>query len=979
MIRPLRSSSLDPNLLPVEESLFHLANGYLGIRGYFGEYEKRQYEKRPSVRGTYINAFYENVEMRYPEAHIGFPLQGERMVALPDAKRLDIQIDGEHVSPLGARVKNYTRELVLASGKSRYAYDYETADGSHVSVEIKDLLSFTKKELFVQQVILTAKDRPLSIQFSAAIDGNNENQTGGDDPRLASAAVDLLEGFQTDEKEKALYLTAKTPVSGLSLAIAMRWQVDHSAAATVQEKKPQKHEKEIAQPFTVELPAGESIRFTRFVAYADSRREADPLEHALHLTAEALEQGWETIAREQEAFVQAFWLQHRVEVKGNEDASAALDFAVYNLLQSASGDGISLIAAKGLSGEGYEGHYFWDFEIYLFPFYLWTWPERAKKLLDYRAHTLGRAKNNAHVLGYEKGAQYAWRTITGPECSGYFPSGSAQVHINADIAHAFYQYYLVTGDLDYLAEKGVDVLIETARTWLELGSFKDGKFQLFGVTGPDEYTCLIDNNYFTNRSAKENLLAALDVVKALKLAGKTDALTRTGLTDEELFAFTDAAYDMYLPHAETLGIDAQDDGFLARPVWDFENTPEDHYPLLLYYHPSKLYRYQVLKQPDTSLAHFLYEPDLKDPVATRSRHYYEAITTHDSSLSPCIYGAMAARAGEMEKAKRYFRMTSHIDLKNLQGNTADGLHLGNIGGTWLFVIRGYAGLTLNQGKLSLDPKLPTGWEGYRFSVTYRGARLEVDVKKTKTLLTWHGDLPLEIEYRGREIRLQPKEKTDVYHHLGIIFDLDGVLVHTDHYHYQAWKEMADSQGIYFDKQINQRLRGVSRMDSLDIILEQANRPFSNKERVGLATKKNVRYRELLATLSKKDLAKDHRARLKKLKDLGYKLAIGSSSKNASFIVDRLGLTDLIDHIADGNEISRSKPDPEVFLLAAKKMDLPPEACVVIEDAAAGLEAAVAGRFTAAGFGAAAKDELAELSFDNLDQLFDWFLDEAKGD
>ena len=138
----------------------------------------------------------------------------------------------------------------------------------------------------------------------------------------------------------------------------MRWQVDHSAAATVQEKKPQKHEKEIAQPFTVELPAGESIRFTRFVAYADSRREADPLEHALHLTAEALEQGWETIAREQEAFVQAFWLQHRVEVKGNEDASAALDFAVYNLLQSASGDGISLIAAKGLSGEGYEGHYF---------------------------------------------------------------------------------------------------------------------------------------------------------------------------------------------------------------------------------------------------------------------------------------------------------------------------------------------------------------------------------------------------------------------------------------------------------------------------------------------------------------------------------------------------------------------------------------------------------------------------------------------
>lgn len=979
MIRPLQSTSLNPKHLSVEESLFHLANGYLGIRGYFGEFEKKHYDGLPSVRGTYINAFYENVKMSYPEAHIGFPLQGERMVALPDAKWLGIVIDGEHVSPLAERVTNYGRELVLAAGKSRYHYDYETKQGSQLSVEVKDLLSFTKRELFVQQVILTAGKQPLRIQFSAGIDGHNENQTGGDDPRLASANVDLLTAFQTKKKDDMLSLTAKTPVSGLSLAIAMRWHFTLEADVKIEEETETKSERAISQTYAIELPPGKTVRFIRFVAYADSRRQADPVEYAGQIASEALAQGWDAIAREQEAYVQGFWQRHRVEIEGSEEAEAALDFSVYNLLQSAAGDGISLIPAKGLSGEGYEGHYFWDFEIYLFPFYLWTWPERAKKLLDYRAHTLGKAKINAHVLGYERGAQYAWRTITGPECSGYFPSGSAQVHINADIAHAFYQYYLVTGDLDYMAEKGADVLIETARTWLELGAFKDGTFQLFGVTGPDEYTCLIDNNYFTNRSAKENLLAALDVVKALKVAGKTDALVRTGLTDDELFSFADAAIDMYLPHDETLGIDAQDDGFLARPMWDFASTPDDHYPLLLFYHPSKLYRYQVLKQPDTSLAHFLYEPDLKAPVVTRSRHYYEAITTHDSSLSPCIYGALAARAGEMEKAARYFRMTSHIDLKNLQGNTADGLHLGNIGGTWLFVTRGYAGLSVNQETLSLDPKMPPGWKSYRFTVQYRGAGLEIHVKKTKTKLTWHGNTPLTLHYRRREITLQPRETKEIKHHLGIIFDLDGVLVHTDHYHYQAWKEMADNHGVHFDQKINQRLRGVSRMESLDIILERANRPYGGQERTMLATEKNLRYRELLGTLSKKDLAPEHRERLRQLKAEGYKLAIGSSSKNASYIVERLGLSDLIEYVADGNEIKRSKPDPEVFLLAARKMDLPPESCVVIEDATAGLEAAVAGSFTAAGFGAAANDELAELSFDNLDRLFDWFIDEDKGD
>lgn len=978
MINPLRSK--DKSKLAIEESLFHLANGYLGIRAYFGELEQNNDGDRPSVRGTYINAFYENVELSYPEAHIGFPLEGERMVALPDAKKFKLWLDNEVVSPLAERVQDYERALHFASGRSQYSYTYLTKEGKRLEVTVRELLSLTTKELFFQQISLVAKDEPLSLDISFLVDGDTNNQTGGKDPRLASAAVDLLTAIDLSTAHEKLCLTAKTPRSGLTLAIAMDVEVEYEGDVEVLAQDVRFSEQAIERPFEISMGANSRVHFNRFVAYADSRRVADPLEHALEIVSQAIKRGAEAIAREQEAFVQAFWLTHRVEIEGSEEASMALDFAVYHLMQSAASDGISLIPAKGLSGEGYEGHYFWDFEIYLFPFYLWTSPERAKKLLDYRAGSLGQAKINAHILGYPRGAQYAWRTITGPECSGYFPSGSAQVHINADIAHAFYQYYLVTGDLAYMAEKGADVLIETARTWLELGAYHDRSFQIFGVTGPDEYTCLVDNNYFTNRSAKENLLAALDIVAKLKASGLTDAIERTGLSDEELDAFDKAATAMYLPHDDTFGIDLQDDGFLNRPVWDFENTPEGHYPLLLHYHPSKLYRYQVLKQPDTSLAHFLYEKDVKSRVVTDSRHYYEALTTHDSSLSPCIYGAMAARAGELRKASMYFSMTSDIDLKNLQGNTADGLHLGNIGGTWLFVSKGYAGLSLDEGTLALDPKMPRGWTRYKFSIYYRGFQLSIEVSTTYATLTWYGDEALDLLYHGRKVSLKPHEPSRLSHFKGIIFDLDGVLIHTDHYHYEAWKAIADEEGIPFDRKINQRLRGVSRMESLEIISERAKKPYTKEQKENLATKKNDLYRALLATLNKDDLAPQHRRKLEVLKALGYRLAIGSSSKNATYIIERLGLSDLFTHIADGNEIERSKPDPEVFLLAAKKMQLSPADVVVIEDARAGLEAAVGGGFTAAGFGAAATDDLAELSFTDLDSLFDWFIDEEeKGD
>ncbi|HHU11695.1 MAG TPA: HAD hydrolase-like protein, partial [Clostridiaceae bacterium] len=908
MIRPFISTSLDPADLQVQESLFHLGNGYLGMRGYFPEHRDTAYgEDMPSMRGTYINAFFERIPMQYPEAHVGFPLEGERMVVLPDARRLTIDFDNEAISPLRSNVENFERFLDPMQGQSGHSYDY-VSDGSDFSVEIREMLSFMRREVFCQRLTIRSHDEPLDLTVRAGVDGRARNATGSSDPRIAAPADTLKTDMKTVNNTGLLTVDARTGESNLRASIAEILTADYS---TDPDREPYLNTEYEITPnmayatFRISLPAHSHIRITRYVAYADSRRVQDPAQTAERRVREAKAYGWANLAAEQTAYLASFWQRHRITIDGDSESQRALDFAVYSLLQSAAHDGISLIPAKGLSGEGYEGHYFWDFEIYLFPFFLWSWPERAKKLLDYRVNTLDQAKKNARILGYERGAQYAWRTITGPECSGYFPSGSAQLHINADIAHSIYQYFLLTGDLAYLADGGADVLIETARTWLEVGTWRDNHFMIFGVTGPDEYTCLIDNNYYTNRAAAANLRAAVDIVDRLDDAGLTGAVERTGLTIEERSQFLGAADSMYLPYDERLGINAQDDSFLLLPEWDFANTPDDHYPLLLHYHPSKLYRHQVLKQPDTTLAHFLFEEDLQSDTVRRSRHYYERRTTHDSSLSPCIYGAMAARDGEMKKAWHYFTLTRDTDLRNLQGNTADGLHLGNLGGTWLFVKMGFAGLTQSGQTLCLDPRLPQQWKRLAFGVTYHGDRLDISIDRLETTLFWHGATPLSILYKGRPVTLAPNEETICPHYLGLIFDLDGVLCHTDMYHYEAWKAVADEQGIPFDENDNVRLRGVSRMESLSIILEKAARTYTEREKLALAAGKNEHYRTLLGRLSPDDFADRHRARLKTLTDAGFKLAIGSSSKNAGYILERLGLTDLFPVVADGTKITNS--------------------------------------------------------------------------
>ena len=418
------------------------------------------------------------------------------------------------------------------------------------------------------------------------------------------------------------------------------------------------------------------------------------------------------------------------------------------------------MAAKGVTGRGYEGHYFWDTEIYVVPFLIHTNPAWARKVLDVRCRMLGAARERAREVGHG-GALYPWRTIDGREASAWYASGTAQYHINADIAYAMRHYVWVAGDLGFALDQGAEVLIETARFWMELGFFSErrgGRFVINGVTGPDEYTTVVDNNAYTNLMARENLEGAARVIEWL--AGQDPEahaalVAAAGVTDEEVDSWRRAAALMYVPRHEELGIVLQDEHFLERKRWDFEGTPPEKHPLLLHFHPLEIYRHQVIKQTDVVLATYLLDRSFSEEEVRRTFDYYDPLTTGDSTLSACVQSVAASAAGRPEAALGYFLDACNLDLLDTHGNTKDGIHVASAGGTWLALVAGFGGLRDFDGELRFHPRLPAEWERLRFRVEVRGQVIELDMTHAATTYRLVEGRGILLQHFGDELRLRP--------------------------------------------------------------------------------------------------------------------------------------------------------------------------------------------------------------------------------
>ncbi len=728
MIYEVNDFSVDNDDLLLNETIFHNANGYIGIRSTFEEGYPKTYD---SIRGSYINGFYDIAEMKQAESLYGLVNEKQTMLNVADSQGIKLILGGEVFSMFEGTVIKSKRWVHMEEGYTGRQVIWRSPGGKEVEIVIKRMTSFYQETLFTVEYKVKALNFSGDIEFVSSHKGEVMNYHNPDDPRVAEESFKHILPLDVKIEDGTSYISSQTSKSALYVCTGVKNILSKEASLNTEID-----DYTATSTLKTSIEENETVLLTKYTIFTDSIRNKDYRKQARKEMDLALETSLEGLYKHQKEYLQAYWKNCELEIEGDDDLSLAVRYNMYQLIQSVGKDQYSNIAAKGLSGEGYEGHYFWDTEMYIQPFFTLTNPQISKSLIAYRYTILDSAREHAAIMGHKKGALYPWRTIMGKECSGYFPSGSAQYHINGDIAHSIVAYYLATKDIDFIVDKGAEIMFETARLWMDAGNYHRGLFLINEVTGPDEYTCMVNNNYYTNASAQYNLRWAAKFYRILKQEGSISTLAeKLQLTQKEIEEFDEAADAMFLPYDEELGINPQDDSFLSKKVWDIENTPKDKFPLLLHYHPLCLYRYQVCKQPDTVLSHFIYEDAQSLDTIRKSFAYYEKITTHDSSLSTCIFSIVASKLGLEEKAYDYFGNSAKLDLFNIQQNTKDGIHTANMGGNYMAIVYGFAGLRLKEDGISLAPSLPNQWTQYAFNINYEGSKIKIVVKQGETILS----------------------------------------------------------------------------------------------------------------------------------------------------------------------------------------------------------------------------------------------------
>jgi alpha,alpha-trehalose phosphorylase len=743
----LREEHYDPAHAALLETLFTLGNGYIGMRG-----THEEGAPAGALEGTYLNGFYETEPIRYPETAFGLAHTNEFMLRVPNAKCVTVILDGERFSFDSGRLLAYRRALDLRSGVLERSFEWAAPSGKRLRIDSRRLVSFTHRQLAAIEYRVTPLDAAGSVDIVTTIDDQVSNMQSGDDPRVGSAVSGPSLMLEKREHGSARSLVLqRTRHSGFLLATATHAELAGAQGIATAIAN--------GQSVRLRLERGQSATLTKYITYLTSRdfeeKQLEP--QAQRELDDARAAGFDSLVAEQRAFLAEYWQRADVEIDGDDSLQQGVRFNQYHLLQSVGRDGKTNIAAKGVTGEGYEGHYFWDTEIYVFPYFLFNRPDIARSLLAYRHAALPKARERAREMAHPRGALYPWRTIAGNECSAFFPAGTAQFHINADVAYSIRLYYQATGDLDFIAAMGAEIVLETARVWLGIGNMdRDGAFCLHCVTGPDEYTALVDNNYYTNAMARMHLRFAVRLARLLAAERPQEwarLAAALSIDEGELAQMQAAADAMKLPYDEQLGIHPQDDSFLSKRPWNIAATPAEHFPLLLHFHPLVIYRHQVCKQADVVLALLLLADEFTRDEKRRDFDFYEQVTTHDSSLSSCIFSIIAAEAGYEAKAYDYFMETARLDLDDRHGNTGHGIHTAAMAGTWLGVAYGFGGLRLRDGTAHFEPRLPGRWNSYRFQIQLHGCWLQVRVSADGVTYHLAAGEALEFVHCGEPVRL----------------------------------------------------------------------------------------------------------------------------------------------------------------------------------------------------------------------------------
>jgi len=740
----VHENALDLAGLARTESMFALSNGHVGLRGNLDEGEPH------GIPGTYLNSVFESRPLPYAEPAYGDPESGQTMVNISNGKLIRLLVDDEPFDVRYGSLARHERTLDLRDGTLTRVAQWRSPADRTVLVRSQRLVSFTHRSIAAISYVVEPIDGPARVVLQSELVVNEQLPLPvGLDPRAAAVLQAPFVPIEHDAMGSRLTLLHHTRSSGITVAAA----ADHQVTASPGVRLDLSSE---AQPdwarFTVtaQLEPGQQLQLVKFISYGWSRERSVPAlrdQVAAALTG-ATHTGWQGLCDDQRAYLDDFWHHADVEVDGDPELQQAVRFGLFHVLQSGARAEERPISAKGLTGSGYDGHCFWDSETFVLPVLLHSAPHAVADALRWRHSTLGLARERARTLGL-RGAAFPWRTIDGTEASGYWPAGTAAFHVNADIADAVVRYHLAVGDPGFEEAIGIELLVETARLWESLGQHEDGGFRIDGVTGPDEYSAIADNNVYTNLMAIRNLRGAIAAV-----AGYPARARDLGVEPEEVARWEAAAKLMVIPFNRDLGVHEQAEGFTRHARLDLTAFGPDQYPLLLHVPYFQLYRTQVVKQADLVLAMFLCGEAFTPEQKAANFAYYEPLTVRDSSLSACVQAVIAAEVGHLELAYDYAWEAASMDLQDLHHNTRDGLHIASLAGAWIALVCGLGGMRDDRDDITFAPRLPRGLTRLAFSVTHRGARLRVTTDgREATYLLSETSGTLTVVHHGEPVEL----------------------------------------------------------------------------------------------------------------------------------------------------------------------------------------------------------------------------------
>jgi alpha,alpha-trehalose phosphorylase len=958
----LVETSFSPDTNEVSESLFSLANEYMGTRGNFEEGFDGH-----SLPGCYIGGIYVKECYSYAWQRLADPTYGNFMINTVNWLDLKVRVGREVFSMSTSCYSDYHRVLDMKTGVLFRSLVFTTQAGEQTRLCWKRFISHNDPHLAAIRLTVQALNHRTTIHVEAALDGRMENKISATshihshtlEYQATESETFLLTHFQTTGQYTMhrMHVTHNIPSVETSFAskekriscvlsfipdLGKEYAIDKLVSVWTSRDAGYPHGVVSKETNQIDVPSETEQKIKEFL-----------IDRSQGHLSRCICEGFDVLYHQHAKTVSMLWDRYDVEIDGDPTAQQGIRYSIFQLSSTyRGGDGFINIGPKGYTGENYNGRTFWDSESYCFPFYLFTNPDAALKLVEYRYNTLPQARAQAKRFQYD-GAVYPMMTLDGTEDCPLWEYTLGEIHINTTIVYVIWLYTHITGQKNYLYDKGIEVVIEIARFFANRVAYipHRGAYGINRVMGPNEYGQCVNNNWYTNFMGKWVLEYATQSIEEIKLNApeKWSLLAKKISFDEkEVDHWEKVADKIILPFDPTMNVFLENDMFLDLDPFAREQLDRDKdIPIERKWSIEKYQKYQILKQPDVLLGIFLHQHLFSLEQKRNNYRFYEQRCFHGSSLSPCIHSILAAQVNRYHQAYDYYLWAARLDLDNCNANTHEGLHISSMAGSWLNIVCGFGGLMYTDEKLCFRPIIPEAWNKYTFKFVYRDAVIQVTVDQRSVTCRLLSGQAVNVCLYDRNIRITPdpvcipltQAFLDRAKPQAVIFDLDGVIVDTAKFHYQAWKQIADEEGIYFDQHINERLKGVSRIDSLNIILERKRREYSPQQIHTMAQRKNDLYVRMLSELAPGDILPGIHDFVIELKQVGMKLAICSASKNTQLILKHLKIEDWFDVVITGEHVTQSKPDPEGLLLAAQRLGVESRNCVVVEDSLAGLKAA----------------------------------------